>query len=121
MAQPNVLHSSLEFLHFGDPLIFIVYRSHLSYQDKLINFQAKINKQKYSFQKANIELFSTFEYIQTYSLHSKKVALRIIQIFNNSIQLNFLQLTPWIYGLFTSLRNQMYYIVVWNRDRSQNY
>jgi len=85
MAKPNVLHSSLEFLHFGEPLIFIVYRPHSSFQDKLIYFQAKINIQKYSFQKANIELFSTFEYIQTYSLHSKKVALRIIQILNYSI------------------------------------
>jgi hypothetical protein len=75
MAQPNVLHSSLKFLHFGEPLIFIVYRPHSSFQD-IIYFQAKINKQKYSFQKVNIELFSTFEYIQTCSLHSKKVALR---------------------------------------------
>ncbi len=62
-------------------LIFVVYRPHSSFQD-IIYFQAKINKQKYSFQKVNIELFSTFEYIQTCSLHSKKVALRIIQIFN---------------------------------------
>jgi len=35
--------------------------------------------------------------------------------------LRFLKVTPWINRLFTSWRIQMYYIVVWNRDRSQNY
>ncbi len=37
-------------LIFGEPLIFLIF--------------------KYSFQKVNIELFNTVEYIQSYSLHS---------------------------------------------------
>jgi len=64
----------------------------------------RIKKQIYSFQKLAIELFNIFEYIQTYSLYSKKVSFRIIQIFrysdiqlfNNSIQLNIFRLIHFI-------------------------
>jgi len=52
---------------------------------------------------SDIRLFNIFEYIQTYSLYSKKVSLRIIQIFRYSI----IQYS-WIYSnVFTLFKKSI--------------
>ncbi len=56
-----------------------------------------------------------------YYLKAYYYTYRILSIWGAVQIYVFLQVTPWIYRLFTSWCNQINYMVVWNRDWSQNY